>query len=192
MGDKALDGFDGFVDGLVDDRFFGRFPLPEDEVNLATFGEVVADAETETAEGVGAKFFDDVGEAVMTAVGSLFAEADSAQGKGDVVVDDEEVFDGDFFLAQPILHGFAAKVHIGGWFDDKEGPAPVFHFRGLGETTRGERGFEVFCQAVGDPEACVVTGVFIFRADVSETGNQIFHGVVYNVETVHAPSLQGL
>ena len=95
-------------------------------------GEVVADAEAEAAEGVGAQFLDDVGEAVVSAVGALFAHTDSAQRQGNVVVDNQKVLDGNLLLIQPIFHRLAAQVHIGGGLDDHQGLTPEFHLRHLG------------------------------------------------------------
>ena len=87
--DKTLDDFDGLVGFLVDDRFFRRFPMAEDEINLTTAREVVAKAETQATEYVGAQLLDDVGQAVVTSVGTLFAEAQRAQRQSDVVIDDK-------------------------------------------------------------------------------------------------------
>ncbi len=49
----------------------------------------------------------------MGAGGAFFADADFAEGQVDVVVDDGEVFEGDFVVMEGFLDGFAGEVHEG-------------------------------------------------------------------------------
>ena len=117
----------------------------------------------------------------MSAVGAFLAHADGAHGQGDVVVDDEEVLDGNLLLIEPVFHRLAAEVHIGGGLDHHEGLASVFHLRHLGQAAGGESSLKVLGQAVGDAKASVMPGIFIFGTDVSKTGDEVFH--INNVET---------
>ena len=172
---ETLDGFDGHIDLFIDDGLFRGFPLAEHEVDLATFRIVVAQAEAQAAEYVGAQLLDDVGEAVVAAVGTLLAHAQRAERQGDVVVHHEEVLNRNLLLLEPVFHSFSAEVHVSCRLDDEQGLAFVSQLRGLCEAARSERAFEVFGQTVGNLEADVVARFVVFSADVSETSDEIFH-----------------
>ena len=66
-------GADGLVHFFVYDRLLRGLPMAKDEVDLTATREIVAEAETQPTEHVGAQLLDDVGQAVVASVGTLLA-----------------------------------------------------------------------------------------------------------------------
>ena len=160
---------------MVDDRFFGWFPLTQHEIYLTAAREVIAQTETQTTEHIGTQFFNDVGQAVVAAVSTLLAEAQRTQRQSDVIVDNQKILNWNLLLLQPVFYRLAAEIHVGRRLDDKQSLALEFHLRSLGKTVRGERTFQVLRQAVGNLKTNVVSRVVVLGTYVSQTGNQVFH-----------------
>ena len=94
--------------------------MPENEVDVAdllTDGGVVG-AETKARELVGAKVSGDGFEAVITATGPVFAVAESAKLKIEVITDHENVLGGNLVEVGEGLDGLARFVVEGLRFDE--------------------------------------------------------------------------
>ena len=94
--------------------------MSEDEVDVAdllAYGEVVG-AETEARKLVGAEMGGDGFEAVIAATGPVFAVAESAKLKIEVITDHENVLGGNLVEVGEGLDGLARLVVEGLRFDE--------------------------------------------------------------------------
>ena len=66
----------------------------------------------------------------MSAVGTLFADTNSAERQIEVIDENEHVLHGDFLLLEPVSDSVAAEVHVGGRFQE--------HHFGVLDTTFGD------------------------------------------------------
>ena len=113
----------------------------------------------------------------MAAIAALRAQALFAERQVKVVKHNQQIFFRDVFFLQPVAHRFAAAVHVGRGLQQDEG-SPFMLQRGNGAKVIGFKGdIGSFGQSIQHLEAYIVAGIFVFRADVAQTGNQIFHGI---------------
>ena len=74
--DETLNHFYRYIQSWLDLVDFRLFPLADDIVDLFAFGEVIADADAQTAELAASKCLDDVFQSIMTAVAAFFLHAE--------------------------------------------------------------------------------------------------------------------
>ena len=107
-----------------------------------------------------------------TAVG---LHAYGADGKAEVVHHDQEVLQGNLFLLHPVAYGISAQVHVGAGLEQHQLGVLGAAMRHKAIPLVLERGLAGLRQRVHDVETDVMTCAFVFRSDVSETHNEVFH-----------------
>ena len=174
FGHAAFDGGAGFVDGLFHPGEVVAFDAPQHVVDLPPGAEVAAHADAQAAVGLRAEGGLDVGQAVVAAAAALFPDADDARLEGYVVHHDQELRQVYALGVQPVVHCFAAEVHVGGGFDEHQGAAFVAHFGAVGVAFQAPAGACFAGQRVDHHESGVVACAFVFCAHVAQSHYQIF------------------
>ena len=111
----------------------------------------------------------------MTARAALLAHAQGAERQRYVVGHHQQVFYRDLLLLHPVADRLARQIHVGGGLEQNDG-APLVAQRGDRSVTVGlKRDVGCLCQGIQHSESYVVTGIGIFGADVTQSGNEVFH-----------------
>lgn len=161
-------GFGGFLDSLIGEgrRLSGK--LSKDVIHAAIIG--LADADADSFERFAFEVRDDALHPVMAAARTTWTETDFALGNIHVVVDDDEVFQGDVIVVHQGTDEVARKVHEGLGLGEDDG---------LGEhrmLADGKDAFELLvvevaienlAEAIDDAIPHVVAGQFVFLARIS-------------------------
>ena len=155
--------------------FFVGGETGEDEVGVAELlSSGGVGAEAEAGELVGTEVFDDGFQAIVAAGGAGGAEANGAEGEGEIVAGDESLFEGDFVEVDDLADGATDFVVETGGFDEEGvayfGDLSVEFFVGLPGEAQG------FGVEVEGEEAEVVAGEVVLRAGVAEGEDEVFHG----------------
>lgn len=135
-----------------------------------------SDADFQARKGVGVEVLEDGFDAVVAACGAFFPEAEGAEGQGDVIIDDEDVFGRPFVKGQDLLQGAAAEVHERLRLQ-KECPVSG-NLREVALPLRDglEAGSGVSGQPVEHHEADIVAGAFILASWIPESDDELEHG----------------
>lgn len=185
-GDESPYGLDGMVEGGVEGLEFIVREAAEDVVDLVSLAEIVAYADAKAAI-VGCMYqLLNAFKSVVAAVGALLLHTDFAYGEGDVVDNDEKIFDRHLLFLHPELDGLAGEVHIGGGANKDEGTAFDLYFSTIGMTFEDESrllpffGCNSLEEAVYNHEAAVVACAFVFGAYIAEANDKIFHFRIFS------------
>ena len=109
----------------------------------------------------------------MAAVTAVHSHADGSEREIDVVADDDEVFQWNVQLGQPVAYGITAEVHVRRWLEQVEG-TPLDAFGGHGAITFVfKRNIGRLSPGVQYDESNVMPGPGIFGTYVSESGHQV-------------------
>ena len=143
------------------------------EVDLRAAREVVAQSDAQ-ARIVLAYELLYVAQAVVRAGAAARLEAQGAQGQRQVVGDDEQAVLVDVLLVEPVAHGVAAQIHIGGGLEQEELASAHTALGHIAVAAVVENNIGRFCESVQYHIADVVAGGAVFGAGVAQTHNQIF------------------
>src|SRR4051812_1432132 len=125
-----------------------------------------ANADPKAAELLGPELIDDRAQAVVSARPPVLAEAELAEGEGEVVGDDEEIAEWRVLAGKDLANGQTGVVHEGQRLDDREvetlEPAHRDRRRVACPTLAGPAG--TIGEAVEHHPADVVAGGFFFSA----------------------------
>ena len=147
--------------------------MPQDKAYLATFIEIVPDAHAYARVLPGFQKIFDIAESVMAAVTAVHSHADGSEREIDVVADDDEVFQWNVQLGQPVAYGITAEVHVRRWLEQVEG-TPLDAFGGHGAITFVfKRNIGRLSPGVQYHESDVMSGGGVLCANVAETDYQI-------------------
>ena len=112
------------LQGVTFDRFAGAFEgfghlleifsfkLSENEIHLSAFGEVIADAETQTCVFLRAEYLCDVFQPIVSGFAARRLESQLSKGKCEVINDNQGLLNGNFLLVHPIANSIARKIHV--------------------------------------------------------------------------------
>lgn len=104
----------------------------------------------------------------MPAIAPFWADADFAERQGQFVHQHHHILKLYLLSLQPVVHGFAAQVHIGIGFYQQQQFAPVLYFSHIGVTVGRKFNAGLSSQAIGYFKADVVAGFRIFRTDIAK------------------------
>ena len=169
------DNFGRYFEPLLQCFLLFVSPFTEHEIDLGAAGELIADAKPYARVVLGAQDGLDVSEPVMTAVGTLFADADGAERQVEVIDEDEHILHRYLLLLEPITHGIAGEVHIGGGFEE--------HEFGVLDTAFGDEAvafvlpfrFHGCSKRIDYHETDVMTSTGVLIADITKSDNKEFH-----------------
>ena len=172
----GADGVAGLGDALAQQRLLVGQETAQYVIDLAAAGEVASDAEAQALELLGAEDLGNVLEAVVAAVGSALADADGAEGQGDIVAEDKHALEGDVLLFHPITDGIARKIHVSGGLQQDEFLVLAAHagYETVAAVLKNDIG-RTLCECIQYPESDVVTGTIVLLSDVAQPYNQVLH-----------------
>src|SRR5690606_10613780 len=116
----------------------------------------------------------------MSAITTFSFYPDGAKRQIEIVCYDKQIFQWDIFFLQPVQHGFSAQVHISTWLKQEQTSAFDFVCGDVAQFGRFKIQVFIMSQSVENFKTDIVTGVFIFGANVSKSGDEKFlHGVFF-------------
>ena len=110
----------------------------------------------------------------MTAVAPFGPNTQRTERQSDIVRNDQQVFERDLLLLEPIADGLATQIHVGRRFEQQQEMPAVTKFGHITVTSRTKRDIGHPGQGVQYFETYVVTGIGIFGADISQSDDQVF------------------
>ena len=131
----------------------------------------VADADFKARVGIGAQMLGNGFDAVVAAGAALAADAQLAYGHIHIILDNSDIIRVDVIEVGVGTYGNAAEVHVGGRLDDDNffGSAVFCH---VGTAVLFAEAYtKTACQLVNYHKADVVTGIFVFAADIAKADN---------------------
>lgn len=150
--------------------FFGKKGREDEVRGVDTFG-YRSDPAAQPRDLIGAKGIDDMLEPALSAAAPALAEAQRAEGQGDVVAHHEQAFGQEFVEIERQLHGRPAEVHVGPRPDELQARALEARLaQGVVEPRDGRRGAEIHGEPFNNTKPDVMSGFEVLFAGISESG----------------------
>ncbi len=171
LGARKLHGFQGSGKHVFEDRALVGGEFSEDVADHFA-GPRAPYSELQAGKFVFSEVLEDGLDAVVAASGSLFPEAERAEGQGDVVVDDQHLGGRPLVEREDLLDRPPAQIHESLRFEQERAGAGE-----LGEVAlplRDGLEFRTGChgEAVQEHETHVVAGVLVLPAGIAEADDQ--------------------
>ena len=131
----------------------------------------MADADFKARVSIGAQMLGNGFDAVVAAGAALAADAQLTYGHIHIILDNSDIIRVDVIEVGVGTYGNAAEIHVGGRLDDDNffGSAVFCHIGTAVLLT--EAYTKTACQLVNYHKADVVTGIFVFAADIAKADN---------------------
>jgi len=101
---ETPDGIAGEGKSFGKDLFFFIGPAAKHIAYLTAGDKLTSDAKPKAGIILSTKDLCDMGQTVVTTITAFRAETNGSGGKGDIINNDEQVFQRDVFLFKPIVH----------------------------------------------------------------------------------------
>src|SRR5574344_1609649 len=119
--------------------------------------------------------FVNVFQAIVTSIAPLLAHSYPAKRKSKVVTDYKKILQGNILLLHPVSYGIAAKIHIGGGFEQKEFLPAERVLCNRAVTFCRKKGVGALYQGIQHHKSHIVAGIVVLVAYISKACNKIIH-----------------